>query len=228
MKKQNFGAKAAAIFGAALLLAGCASTQTESNLEDISNDVKTQIIEHQGTAWGTDVPSWVSAVQSASNQKALSKALGITDKKIWVLQKSGSNLDFLQTWVDQVDARAEIASSIKQTVGDAVRAELTGESSSSDAEIEKTVQRYSERVSAVTLAGLEKEQSFWTKTRRQEVDSDEYKIQYNYLVIYSMDEDLFEKQLKAAMENIGDTDNSALLNDAVTERVINAVIVTAD
>jgi hypothetical protein len=43
-----------------------------------------------------------------------------------------------------------------------------------------------------------------------------------------MDEDLFEKQLKAAMENIGDTDNSALLNDAVTERVINAVIVTAD
>ena len=90
-----------------ITLLGCGST---SKLKDSSGT--TEILEHKGSAWGVAQPEWVSTVLKTPNQKTLSKELGI-DKHIWIVSKKGKDLDFLQTWVDQVDARAEIAASIK-------------------------------------------------------------------------------------------------------------------
>ncbi|WP_303921174.1 hypothetical protein [Treponema berlinense] len=169
---------------------GCGSTP-----KIIDSSGPTEIIEHKGTAFGIAQPKWVFDVFESSSQKSLCKALGI-DKHIWVVSKSGENLDFIKTWVDQVDARAEIASSIKQGVSDFVGAKVQGEGS----DVEETVERYSARASAITVSGLNKETDWWLlgRNERQKKSDGEYK--YTYLVVYSMDQDLYEKQVKKAFK----------------------------
>ena len=178
-----------------VLLSGCTSTP---KVKDASGT--TEVLEHKGTRWGVAQPSWVNTVLSTPNQKTLSKDLGI-DKHIWVISKSGKDLDFLQTWVDQVDARAEIAASIKQGVADFVGAKEKGE----DSEIVvKDVERYSSRAEMVVLSGLNKEIDWWSKTRTRLNKKSDYVELYDYMVVYSLDEKLYENQIKEAYKDLYD------------------------
>lgn len=168
----------------------------------------TEIIEHKGSAWGVEIPEWTKTVLMTPNQKSLKKALGLEGMKIWVLTKNGQNLDFLQTWVDQVDARAEIAASLKQVIGDRIKANMTA--SSSDTDIEKTIERESERIATASVVGLEKETDWWTCNRhlkpgvKKGKSNEDYVLNYTYMVIYGMDENLFREQLTAAFKNMKD------------------------
>lgn len=189
-------------------LFGCSSTPKVKNVSGT-----TEVLEHKGTRWGVPQPSWVSVVLSTPNQKTLSKELGI-DKHIWVLERSGENLDFLQNWVDQVDARAEIAASLKQAVGDTVRASLKAESPEA---VEKELERYSSRAALISLAGLNKETEWWTRTRTRLDKKSDYEIQYNYLVIYSLDEKLYQKQIQEAFKDLGDEERAKLVIEKINE-----------
>lgn len=178
-----------------IAISGCKSTP---KIKNISGD--TEELEHKGTHFGVAKPEWVNTVLSTPNQKTLSKELGI-DKHIWVVSKSGKDLDFLQTWVDQVDARAEIAASIKQGVADFVGAKEIGE----DGEIvDKDIERYSARAEMIMLSGLNKETDWWSKTRTRLDKKSDYIEQYNYMVIYSLDEKLYENQIKEAYKDLYD------------------------
>ncbi len=183
---------------ALLVIVGCASTP---KIKDVSGTV--EILEHKGTRWGVAQPEWVSVVLTTPNQKTLSKELGI-DKHIWVLTSSGENLDFLQNWVDQIDARAEIASSIKQGISDYVSAQLQG---NSDEDVNKALERYSKRGTMISLAGLNKETEWWTKTRTRLDKKSDYITTYNYMVVYSLDEKLYQKQIKQVFEDLNNFDN---------------------
>ena len=174
----------------AISLTSCASAP---KVKDISGP--TEIIEHKGTAFGVAQPEWVGTVLATPNQKTLSKALGI-DKHIWVVSKSGKNLDFIKTWADQVDARAEIGASIKQGISDFVGAHADGD----DSDIEETVKRYSARASTVMVSGLNKETDWWVLGRTRHQKKNEVESKYTYLVVYSMDEDLYQKQIKNAFK----------------------------
>lgn len=174
----------------AISLTSCASAP---KVKDISGP--TEIIEHKGTAFGVAQPEWVGTVLATPNQKTLSKALGI-DKHIWVVSKSGENLDFIKTWADQVDARAEIGASIKQGISDFVGAHAEGD----DSDIEETVKRYSARASTVMVSGLNKETDWWVLSRTRLQKKNEVESKYTYLVVYSMDEDLYQKQIKNAFK----------------------------
>lgn len=174
----------------AISLTSCASAP---KVKDISGP--TEIIEHKGTAFGIAQPEWVGTVLATPNQKTLSKALGI-DKHIWVVSKSGENLDFIKTWADQVDARAEIGASIKQGISDFVGAHADGD----DSDIEETVKRYSARASTVMVSGLNKETDWWVLGRTRLQKKNEVESKYTYLVVYSMDEDLYQKQIKNAFK----------------------------
>lgn len=190
----------AAIF-ALVVIAGCSSMP---KVKDVSGT--TEFLEHKGTRWGVEQPAWVNIVLATPNQKTLSKELGI-DKHIWVLTSEGENLDFLQNWVDQVDARAEIAASLKQTIGDSVVASMQGKSGD---DVNKVLDRMSARATMITLAGLNKETEWWTKTRYRLDKKSDYKVQYNYLVVYSLDEKLYQKQINEAYEDFQDSEDLEL------------------
>ena len=83
----------------------------------------------------------------------------------------------------------------------------------------------------MTLNGLEKEASYWLKTRvkkpelkKAKKDSD-YIYEYTYYVVFGIDQELFDTQLEAAMEGIEDnTDQTQLLKDVLTEKLHETLI----
>lgn len=180
------------------ILAGCTSTPKVKKMYG-----EVQVLEHKGSRFGLAQPEWVSIVLDSPNQKTLTKALGI-DKHIWVVTRTGPNLDFLQQWTDQIDARSEIAASIKQGISDYVGAKMEGEPEDS---VEKTIARYSERAAMITLTGLNKETEYWTKTRSQLEKKAEPIIEYNYMVIYSLDEKLYQDQIKMVLDDFSNFNN---------------------
>ena len=162
MKKIN-----SMVFGMAalVLMAGCSGVP---KVKDVSGP--SEIIEHKGTIFGVAQPEWVSEVLEAPDQKSLKKALGI-DRHIWVISKTGENLDFIKNWADQVDARAEISASIQQGVADFTGARMQGE----DSDVEETIERYSARASNIIISGLNKETDWWVRgyTRVQKKNEQE-------------------------------------------------------
>ena len=180
------------------ILAGCTSTPKVKKMYG-----EVQVLEHKGSRFGLAQPEWVSIVLDSPNQKTLTKALGI-DKHIWVVTRTGPNLDFLQQWTDQIDARSEIAASIKQGISDYVGAKMEGEPEDS---VEKTIARYSGRAAMITLTGLNKETEYWTKTRSQLEKNAEPIIEYNYMVIYSLDEKLYQDQIKMVLDDFSNFNN---------------------
>lgn len=172
----------------------CASAP---KIKDLSGT--TEIIEHKGTAFGVAQPDWVQDVLVTSNQKTLCKALEI-DKHVWVITKRGENLDFISNWADQVDARAQISASIKQGISDFVGAHLVGD----DGDVEETVERYSARASAITVSGLNKEADWWFFGITKADKKAGLEPKYTYLVVYSLDEDLYQKQIKKAFNGEDD------------------------
>lgn len=172
----------------------CASAP---KMKDLSGT--TEIIEHKGTAFGVAQPDWVQDVLVTSNQKTLCKALEI-DKHVWVITKRGENLDFISNWADQVDARAQISASIKQGISDFVGAHLVGD----DGDVEETVERYSARASAITVSGLNKEADWWFFGITKADKKAGLEPKYTYLVVYSLDEDLYQKQIKKAFNGEDD------------------------
>ena len=194
----------------AISLTSCASAP---KVKDISGNV--EILEHRGSAWGVAQPDWVSKAMTTSNQAELKKALGI-DKHIWVFDNQGKNLEYLQNWVDQVNARAEIAASIKQGVADSVTAQLKGKS---EEDVKTAIERYSKRAEMVMIAGLNKETEWWSRTRTRLDKKSDYEIKYQYFVVYSLDEQLYKEQIERAFA--GFDDESGIVGNQIVEDLFN-------
>lgn len=207
--------RVALVLAMAGVVAAAGSCASAPKVRDVSGP--TEIIEHKGTSFGVAQPEWVATVLSTPNQKTLSKSLGI-DKHIWVVTKSGENLDFVKTWADQVDARAEIGASIKQGISDFVGARASGENSGMD----ETVARYSARASAISVSGLNKETDWWVLgiSRRDKKNGDEPK--YTYMVVYSLDEDLYQKQIKRAFADEDDEITAQLIDYLMSYTMVDA------
>lgn len=215
-----------AILMAAVFLTSC--TSTAKDIEGTGVDLaanKPTIIDYKGQAFGSDIPGWVLDA-SDGNNKAVAKALKLDGKKVWILQNDGQDLDMLKLWTDQIDGRAQIASGIEQTVADLVTAEMSA-SEADTATKQQMVDEFSSRVTNLTLEGLEKETDYWTQTqtlkpgvKAKKATADDYTYKFTYLVVFTMDEDLYEKQIDAAFADVGNNDDqSQLLREVVTTQL---------
>lgn len=207
---------------AAVLLTSCASKGVKGTGFDVEVN-KPVIIDYKGQSFGADIPGWVlDAVDG--NKKNVAKGLNLSGDKIWILQNDGKDLDMLKLWTDQIDGRAEIASSIEQSVADLITANFEA----SEDEKNKAVKEFSMRMSNITLNGLEKQADYWTKSRtlktgvkKAKSDAD-YDVKYTYLVVFSMDMKLWDKQVKTAMNDIDENDDqSVMLRDMITSKLMD-------
>ena len=170
------------------LLASCGSTLKLKGEEPIMNTGRPEVIDYQGLALGSAVPDWVIAIGDGS-EKRVRKSLDIPNsKQIFILQNKGNDLDFLKAWTDQVDARAEIASSVEQTIAQTVQSEMEVRQADSQEKV-KAAKIYSATMTNVTLNGLFKEDYYWIKTRTPKVDvakpklATDYNYEYTYYVV---------------------------------------------
>lgn len=105
----------------ALLIAAMGSAFAKKQKQASSDS---ELVDWQGKEVGiksTELPSWLRAV-ALGNKEDVKKDLKVEDKKmIFVLTRSGDDLDFLKAWVDQIDARSEVAAALETTVAQTVQ-----------------------------------------------------------------------------------------------------------
>lgn len=188
------------------------------------------VIDYQGQSTGSEIPGWVQAISDGS-QKKVRKSLDISEgDAIFILQNKGNDLDFLKTWTDQVDMRAEIASSIEQTVGQTVIAELDAKQKDKQTK-ERAAKLYSSTMTNLTLNGLTKEAYYWIKTRtlkpgvKKAKKESDYTDEYTYFVVYSIKESLYNLQLKKALDDVEDNDDQTVfLKSVLTEKLTQTIL----
>ena len=214
------------------LLASCGSTLKLKGEEPVMNTGVPEIIDYQGLALGSQVPDWVIAIGDGS-QKRVRKSLDIPNsKQIFILQNKGNDLDFLKAWTDQVDDRAEIASSIEQTIAQTVQSEMDVRQADQQVKT-KSAKIYSATMTNVTINGLAKEDYYWIRTRTPKTDvakpklPTDYNYEYTYYVVFTLDKDLYERQIRQAMDDVEDNDDqTAFLKDVLSEKLMSTILVT--
>ena len=209
----------ALLCAASLLLAGCLSTKVKDSTPQY------EVVDHKGASFGLNVPEWAGQA-AAGDKNSVKKLLGI-DKNavVFLVYQQGDNLDFLQMWADQFGARDQVASAMETTISNVAKTYISGESTDGTSTAEQTLEKFSGQVTNITLNGLQKENDYWTKTRRlkdgitkaQGPDDYEYKI--NYVAVFWMDGKLFARQLNEALSDVDENDEqSAALRALITEQ----------
>ena len=194
-----------------------------------------EVIDYKGKALGSEIPAWVKAVSDGVIRKVYrSLELNMDEDKIFILYNKGNDLDFLKTWTDQVDARAEVASSIEQTVAQSVESELTARHADTQTK-ERKAKIYSASMTNITLNGLMKEADYWIKTRTPKTDVksaesvSDYDIEYTYYVVFSVNKTNFDRQVKAAMDDVPDNDDQTkFLKEVLTKKLKESIITNKD
>lgn len=218
---------------AVCLFAGCSSAKLKGEGPVMATGTP-EIIDYPGIALGKTIPDWVMAIDEGANKK-VAKALNLDkNSKIFVVTNKGNDLDFLKTWSDQVDVRAEVASSIEQTIAQSVQSAFEGTDSDIQ-EKSRAFQIYSASMTNLTINGLEKEASYWVKTRilkeglKKAKKESDYIIDYTYYVVFSIDNDLFNKQVLSAIADVEDHSNqSEMLKEILSVKLGDQVILQSD
>ena len=196
---------------------GCANVFAAGKAKD--QKVKIEIVNRPGMALGTDIPSWVEAVLEGDN-KSIAKSLKIDlkEQQIFVFSNQGTDLEFLKTWTDQVDVQRQVANSFSMAVGQSANAVFQGASGDENKKkmaIDQTIKA----LSAMEINGLLKESQYWiqfrkpkqgVKVNKKSPDS-AYEYYYEYYVVFTMNRDLYETQLEAALNGVEDNASETVL-----------------
>lgn len=190
--------------------------------------MKIEIMNRPGMALGTEIPKWVEAVLEGDN-KTIAKSLKIDLKEyqIFVFSNQGTDLEFLKTWTDQVDVQRQVANSFSMAVGQSANAVFQGTSGDENKKkmaIDQTIKA----LSAMEINGLLKESQYWIQFRKpkqgvkitKKSPDSSYDYYYEYYVVFTMDRDIYDAQLDAALNGIEDNaSETVLLKKALSENL---------
>lgn len=217
------------VLGAASLVmlaaAGSAKAKTSKKPKGAVYEAERPVIfDWQGQALGREVPKWVECAVDG-DKAGVKKELKLDkDMQVFLVTRDGENLDFLKTWADQVDARSEVASSLKTTIAQTVQTALTAQNADKET-VERKADLYSAQATNITLNGLQKVNSYWIQTRRlktgvKKAKSDnDYEYKTTYMVAFAIDTNVYNQQLVAALSDVEDNDDQTeFLRGLLTEK----------
>lgn len=214
-----------------LLLSSCGTNKGIKGMKVVAN--RAELVDWQGASIGKEVPKWVECVNDGNN-KGVAKALGINEKEemLFVIDGRGTDLDFVKIWVDNVDARREVSTSISQIVATTTTATLSGMQNADGAAKEKMYNDATQMASAIELNGLMKGASYWVKTRTLKVGANskkatdaDYSVEYTYFVVFTMNRDHYDAQLKSALSTLEDnTSEEAYLKRVLAEKLSQTIL----
>ena len=197
-----------ALIATALVFSGCAS-KDEPEPKELEAKVKSEVLEHKGTALGVNqLPVWVETY-IAEGVLAVVKLSSYEGSYCFIGEEAGTNLDALQVWVSSFDIPSEIAANVSTRVN----ALFTGAASGSpDGEYGTYFENIVKTSSGASYSGARKVNDWWVMTRRYDPDQKKkYVDEYRCYVLYTIDKDLLDRQVlemmdKVATETVGATD----------------------
>lgn len=195
--------------------------------------LKIEIVNRPGMAIGSDIPAWVEAVLEGDN-KTIAKSLKIDLKEyqIFVFSNQGTDLEFLKTWTDQVDVQRQVANSFSMAVGQSANAVFQG-SSGEENKKKMAIDQTVKALSAMEINGLLKESQYWMQFRKpkqgvkvtSKSPDSAFDYYYEYYVVFTMNRDIYDAQLDAALNGIEDNaSETVLLKKALSQNLREPLI----
>lgn len=191
------------IFTASLLqFSMAASSKTENP----------QIVEHQRSALGKEVPAWIDDINE-ENQKIF-EDLGINpqEKQIFVFASRDKNLDVAKSSSETLDLNQEIKLALKLFVSSSANKILS--EMEKNKEISKNT-KSSLLEQSVQLSenlifdNLEKEATYWIKTQTlnkkvnpKKAKPSDFTNEYIYFAIYSVNKEIYNQKIQDAMQEL--------------------------
>lgn len=192
-----------------------------------------ELIDWQGATLGKEIPDWVMAVNDGDNAK-VGKELKIDESEdmIFVVNGRGTDLDFVKTWVDNIDARREISTSISQVVATTAEAAMSGMQGVDETTKKKMYNDSVNMASAIELSGLSKKASYWIKTRTlpvgmkaKKAKESDYSIEYTYFVVFTMNKKMYQTQVDHAMNKVESfTSEENYLKKVLAEKISQTIL----
>lgn len=190
--------------------------------------VKIETVNRPGMALGTEIPGWVEAVLEGDNKQiAKSLKIDLNEKQIFVFSNQGDDLEFLKTWTDQVDVQRQVANSFSIAVGQSANAVLQG-NSGSESVMQRSIDQTVKALSAMELNGLLKDAQYWIQFKKpkqgvkitKKSPESAFDYYYEYYVIFTMDRNIYDTQLEAALNGVEDNaSETKLLKEALSENL---------
>ena len=190
----------------ALSLTGCSTTKIkDSGLRGDGISMASRgrtIIDYKSSMFGSPIPEWVKYVTEGKVNELPTVMPNLKNKKIFVAVERGDDLDFLETWAHNVGIKSQVAEILESNIALAVETSLDGAQIKNKSSTTKSVKALTEALTSITLTGLQEESDFWIQTEKRDDNGDVVETIYEYYLVYSIDEDIFQSQLDQALEGI--------------------------
>lgn len=197
MKKNIVVCGVAAI---SCFLVGCASTKTAKPAKQ-AKEIERVMVDYKGAALGTGIPLWVEAAVN-DDYVALQNLPEFKDKdRLPVIAvERGKNLDLLKSWANNFSAQAQVSRAIQNKVS----AEFGG-NQEGDKNAEENANFVKELVATFSntkISGLKKERDYWIKMKTRDNYNKTEEQQYEYYVLYSIDNKDLQHQIDVALGKV--------------------------
>lgn len=187
-----------AVVAASFIFVGCASNKEEVEPKELSGRVKTEVLEHKGSALGVNqLPVWVETyiTEGVLGVEQLSSYAG---SYCFIGEEAGTNLDALQIWASSFDVPSEIARSVSTRVSALFAGAANG---SPDGEYGTYFENIVKSTSNATYSGARKVNDWWVLSRRYEENGKKnYIDEYRSYVLYTIDKELLDRQVLEMMD----------------------------
>ncbi len=164
-----------------------------------------EIVNYPDRAFGGTVPLWVQDLRRGDINRAGEEH---EDKVLFAVMNHGENLDVLKFWANKFEINSTVANQLS-TFFNEQAAVITDVD---EDEVEKTAEVFSSVASKVTYYGLRKDKEYWLQVR----DLETSEVEYEYYVLYTMDEELWDDTLEDIIKGI--PDENKLLVQPILEK----------
>ncbi|MBR3671757.1 MAG: hypothetical protein IKN68_03860 [Spirochaetia bacterium] len=191
-----------------LILASCGTTAKAANQEpapatetasavtqQAANPAipQTVIIDYKNKAFGAPMPEWfMDALQD--DYDSFKEKFNCKDATIFKIEGKGTNLELVQSWLQNAEFNYQIASSLQTIVEQRFSGVLSNK--------EKTQKAIYASSTKAKFAGFQKKTDFWAQQRIIDNVKNTVKDEYNVVQFYTIDKELYQKLLSSYLDTI--------------------------
>lgn len=193
-----------AALAAVLALAGCMTAPKPEEKKTPQPTIKTyppQILEHKGTAFGRDLPTWIDAALDGS--KALEKLPEFTGQYVVVVQQEGADQAGASLIASRMDAQAVIAQMILTRVKDSFAGAQVGDQN----KLETYVERCIKSAADARFTGFGMSADTWVKLQTFTPEGKPDKQVYRVIQIWTIDKTVLQQQISQILKDAALAEN---------------------
>jgi hypothetical protein len=200
---------------AVFAIASCVSEPApqEDSPMDVTVAYPPKILEHKGTAWGTNPPAWL--MEALKGYKFVERMADYQGKIVVIVEQDGESREGAELAASRLDAIPRISTLMGLRVKDTFAGAQVGDKDKIETYMERVVKVASE----TRFSGFMMEDSWWTYLQTYTPEGKPDKRSYRVIQLWTMSKEALERQLDGILK--GEAANEPKTPEK--ERAIQAV-----